>query len=250
MNNFINNLVSRHTQPDLNIKPRAKARFESPSGVNDHLGLTFQENAVKVGADPTEGSTESRQVEKETDWNKKTIAPPKGILGSQKNQVVIHQTVKEVNQPKENPGLSATTGQVLANQNAPQNEIDPNLHFIQPMPAGVRDRLFQKDKSKQEIENETVRPVKNNLTHTDDMSSAIVPATNIANNNPLVEDLHFTDPMSFKKDLKQHQSAPVIKITIGRIDVQANIQKKEAAPKKRKVYQPKMSLQDYLNKRK
>lgn len=261
MNDYINNIVSRHAEPTMNIQPRLTGLFET--SYSEHSLLPVAEQTTVV---PEEG--------------KQTIESP-GLYINDTNQAqpFIEQPAEpflfddKKSQPLEDPvTVSPEKNKVVTEVLSPsplKQQLDPVWEMVTP-----EKKLVDKGESLQShttlvVNKEFHYELINQLAKDIDPGKENVPVIKPGDIDPVIND----EKNKFEKKAGQllfppvqpvlrssgnaveaifnyHEGSSVIKVSIGRIEVKAvSSESKATKPTVERSSRPTMSLDEYLKKR-
>ena len=257
MSSFVSHLLSRHIETGNHVKPRLRARFE-PVKTFSNPHIADEGDAPDVTMEP--GQIDSFQEQDELNATTAAVQTP----ATQQDLAPLSsftEGTKSVHNESSQPFLFRHALQ----QNDPAVLPGKMSHIPDGIaPSRIQDQPF----SKPHIENNAVQQVtgtyfdSNNAAPTISNPHAAENGTqvthNLTTNRPsesrndaLREARHLFQKLRNGKDA-DHQVAetgPFIKVTIGRIDVQAVVQSAPAPVKQAPAATPKLSLDDYLKQR-
>lgn len=287
MNGFINNLIHRYTNTDGNVKPRVRGMFEpevySPrtlSGYDLSEHETSKEILPPLTA-PAAGKFKAQSEEgldtvTEPPTPKKSYANPyKGVEPSEKKDFKRGEDKPfgfspSDDEPKEK--LYQSTDPTTKPARRLFDEEFPLKNTQIPVAHHERDNTlnYRKEPGRKNylvVSQENYRLDKNQpafIKHTSDSSEETVKPAFVAGSASEGTDAQATrtgfqgllgkppglrnSENVFNQNVKA-ESPPVIKVTIGRIDVRAVSQPISSTIRSKAAPVPKMSLEDYLNQR-
>lgn len=262
MSNFIENIVARHTESALFVKPRVRGLYEAPNPISSTQG-EFARN-TEGGGDVDNGGQElSPEIHRETpirttesDYRDEQI--PTSL--NTPTPLSIFMPTKD-NRNIENTESLAQTRQYFTPQQPPQKlheEREDILPRVQPFTQLFKEKENSKDK---EVFNDVLSVNKAILAHKDSEGEAIKPTLNRPNllveasqnnksvSSPISRETAWLQNVRKTTDhLFNPPQAPVIKVTIGRIEVRALPASSPPSQRPQSVQKPQMSLEDYLKK--
>ncbi len=265
MNDFIQHIVARHTDPGKNIQPRARGIFEPLNNKN----VPFQTDSF-FDPEATNGDTQTSLQ------NSPFFQDHPGALTKDRSSA-FGSGAPETGSPKTSTFFQNTAHPITATNNkqasffkktpAPENRDDTVMegtdvasHFHKgtaqprftnpftdkgnrPTPDAAKKAQQAKENTGNQLNAATepaIKPVQKQGTGVD------------AFYNPRYGSLQGTVPLRQNTKPAHPQNAypvrPVIKVTIGRVEVKAIVQH-TAPPKNNGPAKPKMSLDDYLKNR-
>lgn len=239
MTRFIQNIISRHLNPVANIRPRLTGKFESPGFNPAFTKETFAASPVidqPVNTGPI--STHTGMREKIMHSILPAVQQPGAILPAEKFQHT--QTDPNEQLKSSEPAKNDTSGRIDNDRSA---EIYNKDHE-------EREYIPGKDhtaKAGNTIIPEKIQPLIKAL-HVEEDPKNSTPG------KPLFakQGMHGfeTTPGIFSSEIYQQQAMPaVIKVSIGRIEVRATTAANPAKINREPLQKPKMSLEEYLEKR-
>lgn len=253
MNNFVQHLVSRHSASNSTIKPRLRGRFEPDNSTNHILSSkmeSFESDEVVQNMDE-ENLSEGNHQKGSSSFSE----PKQPTAFLQKN--IPHQP----NFDKKGKIVTPDTNDGKKGQLIIKEEIQQIQKNSRSIPSDQTES--QKPEMEKPWRKTTITPV-NTPQQTSFNIEEYTPSISIIPNRRIEAQSSVSPVMPIKPDLQnsmQEQSSesnffptsveqPIIKITIGRIDVRTKTHPKpNASPKKQAKAKPKMSLEDYLKKR-
>lgn len=259
MNNFINNIISRHVDSGKNVMPRLRSRFESPDNSAVDLPVTFapvHEKFTEQVTDSTQAPSvnnknitkeKNTSVEKDHSFLSSKIAPPQNNndndfqipnrlpltpvatpVVEQQNDQVVPETNNEKKILKEkylvidNYRKIISTEQVINMENDSVTDFSATVLPVKPKPVSPV------------IENKEL----NGSTNKSYGWLGEPPGAKVFNHLNADEKSLSNEPGT--------GYTPVIKVSIGQINVRAVTQTPVAIKKPRIVLKPALSLEDYL----
>ena len=274
MNNFITNLVHRHTSAEGNIKPRVRGMFE-PEVYSSQIfhEYNFSEHKRSNGNPPSLATPVPRhfraQPEEEIDTPREEsfkISPSFvksniNFSGDDEQKGKQHEASKSIIEPALN--LSGEESQIKNIPTPVPDHEQDNVNRSQKTHKGKNYLVVSQENYLLDKKQHTFKKP------TPDLSEEIVKPALVAALGDESADLQNTRTGSqellgelawlrnskrvFNQDsLNKYLKAempPVIKVSIGRIDVRAISQPASSTIKSKATPSPKMSLEDYLNQR-
>lgn len=281
MNHFIQNVLTRHTQAEPTIRPRTRSRFETDKHVStDWVANELASGETVVDNREVHTAVPSSQSERS---GKFSLQPAQNFENADFPDHSMHVSppsdfIRPPKAVKQNPpSLPISPKQEVPNtslfnekwkESAPQKPIyqkgkpispktpmesSDNSPTVDPPFAIRKDEEKTTPKSKKELAKPTIfgksgdgnTPAEKPLKDQQATIAPVEPAIfSQFQQVPLFQTRH---PVS---DFPDHQPAPTIKVSIGRIEVRAIIEKTPPPIKKRERLKPNMSLADYLKKQK
>jgi hypothetical protein len=276
MSSFVKHVLSRHIETDNHVKPRLRARYEpvktfsNPHTGNETDALEVTREPDQIDSLPEQDGLNAAPAATQT-ASERAADPPskffrqnesidngfsKPLLYSnplqKNNPALLHEEMKNISDQITPSGIQ------LAGQQA------FSLHTNREITNGVKDQTF----SKPHVENNTVQPAVgshfgsektaptiSNPHAAENVTSAMKSSTtsrpNERGNDALQEALNqFQKSQNGKQSAQQQvEMGPVIRVTIGRIEVQAIVQSTPLPAKQVTKATPKLSLDDYLKQR-
>ena len=285
MNQFVNHLLSRHLESDKNLKPRVRGRFEPLSNAPGvFTGIDNEFSANDPARHPVTNNTAqpvSPQQSLHPDFSREqtTVPEQSKLLGNVKEETetqhhMYSPSFRSRFSPVEDKGTKKRNGTgnnaegylsssivrpvsgVLKENASDEKNMQmqvPEEHFSQSNNesqsasflaekgfAGRKASSIRSDSAAAE----TVKPVLK-IYNTDGFESNKGGVLESLQQSPRLR--HFDASSVQRPDETTHQ--PVIKVTIGRIDVRAVVQATPSPVKSTAAAKPKLSLEDYLKQR-
>ncbi|MEO6729691.1 MAG: hypothetical protein ABIN01_00610 [Ferruginibacter sp.] len=263
MSGFINHIIARHTNPVTAIRPRLPGKFEAQS-INENISFAKPGIGDETRRQPehnagpsTTGQQESFNFSLVSDTRKhnqpQDIDP---VFHSDHNEIdpekkQVNNQHKNIDAGEKNEPLSAEFNKNDLFKNSFFNNAG-NLtgHELNENKMGLASPSLNKNNSTPAFTN--AYPDSNIEAHRslDQPSHGYLSSTN----TPAISESHqqqnFNPSSSQGSKLNQHyDQTPVIKVSIGRIEVRAITESTPAKSNRSTLQKPRMSLDDYLNKR-
>ena len=235
MNNFVNTLIERHAQPGNNVQPQVRSRFEtSRNSDSSQPALVRFDSSV---SDSLVDNSDSQPVDRQANVyfgspSSPHLVPPVSLPMTNPNPL---------SEPEPWLEQIARTGVLADPQRLPFTENRSSEQRIESV-SGI-DRRSQ-NRSMQD----TIQPA------IDGPSPFLAEAFRSKPGGLLGESVRRTEPGNAGVDARPDQvsaapAQPIIRVTIGRIDVRAVPSANPAPPQPRSGPRPQLSLEDYLKQR-
>lgn len=274
MNNYINNIINRHTETGTNVKPRLRGMFEpdvTASGISPHQDYPGDESARKTHAEQSVDDLNRFQMnpamsrnltekKPESGMKKDQEKGKEGILGSYPSfdtSLFSNEDKKGKKYKPSEPGINIEVG--FSAEEPLNNNNNPDTGPGNGAGSKKYKMEYDPDKAQEVFSRHLLKD-----THVKVKPAFItMPAPEstgfqkedsglhgLLGERPLIKNSNneYNRPLSGKP--LQAETPPVIKVTIGRIDVRAVAQPISSSVKSKAAPTPKMSLEDYLNQRK
>lgn len=265
MNNFISNLISRHIAPANNVMPRLRGKFEAESNLSNTLpgdisssveNFTEPTAAAATLPPPPPISQKHTGVEKKEQTFSFESEPDFLNQNTDHPEIINDHPVKPLNIAVEEFTKEPVQNKTLKNDEVAdpvpgkKNDQKENHLVITNYHKTANEEWVIKQENKKEkdvlfpVEPKPIDPfIGNNefaiSSHKQGGLLGEPPAFNHAKGNQ-----HFVI-----NDSAEDHSTPIIKVTIGQINVRAVTSPQVTAKKQQMVPKPTLSLEDYLKQR-
>ena len=273
MNHFINHLLSRHNEPDNNLKPRVRGRFEPATHAP---GIFAGDDPKAFTDDHFTRQPEINNIDQTVSLPEERLRPALSVKPTAASDPAMTswkprqetETVHTHPFPAFFPPYSTGRENRIHHQGETEDTLEGNKPSSVVQPAGwlvqekgsvhekIRnpEELFLKNNDENQRAGFTDRKV--SAIHADSSAETVQPVlkkynTNDTESSPdalpgLLGLRHFHAP---PVQIQHEANQPVIKVTIGRIDVRAVVQATSAPLKSTAAAKPKLSLEEYLKQR-
>lgn len=250
MNNYFHNLFDRHTNPEQNIKPRTKARFEgyADSSLSWNQNESLHENQRNNFTELEERGVIRNSNAENYNQHDNFIRDNETSNASQNFPEKRQISIESISiQPSNNMDSFNTEN---------PKEDSPAKSFLQPETTETSPNLLKKSdnnfrgtkgslkEKKEDKKSQTVKPniVSKRTSNDEQLVKSYFPKRV----NNVIEKI---EPTS--QEHQSNQQSRSIQISIGRIEVKATPKSSPTTTRRKKIIsKPKMSLEDYLNKQK
>ena len=285
MSNFINNLLTRHAQPDSSARPRARGRFEPVAdAANSWIKGESLGNDVETATSEIDNEPPTRPLDKSLEEQPdrantdKFVAPPQQRLLVLNNKELFHKQSSSDNNLNKTPIPTLVSGtKEPGKASTPPGYVRSASENTPILPEPVQsksERILRKkiittpeEETFPKIVKPLERPVSPDHSNTkvNQQQQLFEPQQKAEQAKPKLQKINLFPTGEFPDIAapvlpKQQQAAfraiepqptPTIQINIGRIEVRAVVEKAPAPPvRKRATPKPNMSLEDYLKKQK
>lgn len=254
MNDFINHLLTRHIETDNNVKPRIRGRFEpAQTSLKAHLGDdvyaldTMYGQSQIVPPQEQQGFVAEPAKQPADAFSKQSFENDPAMLDDMKTGILnpitppstlpAEQQIPDGSAHVNNEGKATIENHFFSNSHIENNTISSfagnrpeaekttstfsNLHATETVKPALK--MYKTEGTERESRNDVFRGAFNQFKQSSDQSRTT--------------------------QYETESNQPVIKVTIGRIDVRAIVQSTPSQVKQVTTATPKLSLEDYLKQR-
>lgn len=261
MNDYINNLVSRHTEPAMNIQPRLTGMFES--SYSEHSLLPVAEQITLV-------PEESKQTIEMPGLHINDTNPAQPFIENPQEPLLFDDKKKQppADPVTVSPGKNKVLTEVLSPSPLKQ-QLEPVQEMALPEKKMVDEEQSLQSHTTLVVNKDFHYELINQLAKDINPGRENVPAIKPGDIDPVINDeknkfvkesgqLLFppvqpvlrTSGNAVEAIFNYHEGSSVIKVSIGRIEVKAiSSESKVAKPNVERSSHPAMSLDEYLKKR-
>lgn len=268
MGNFLNNLAARSFAPGSGIRPRTASLFEPADAVPDHGNLINETEAVTEIENDTAGPDEKTETNPVT---RRKPRPASLLAAAQPERPPVPELVKIEEQQHALPPSAAQRdpvappqpmlGTVHAEERAVPLKPMPSPSAQAEPPALTPARVRSQPVEREHVHPEAAMPgrlavtevsrARPQLHHKEDATARLTNPVNrplTAALPPSSNNARAHKPAVRTLDRPHPQSEPSIQVTIGRVEVRAEISS-QAARRTERASSPVMSLEEYLRRR-